>query len=493
MDVGHDCEQKASRILRPHSTPATLMWLEENYEVAEGVCIPRSALYMHYVDFCAKNGMQPVNAASFGKIIRQQFPQLTTRRLGTRGQSRYHYYGIAVRESSLYFQLSYSKKGTGSNHDIQREVNKQIPLYSPRSRLGTVLPDFPTVKELNLPSSIDVEKITTFLMMYRTHCQRLLDTIIRGSFNEVQNFLLHFWQGIPSHLSPLFETNVLVNLIGVCDSILYKAISSVLLPTVLQTLPDSLTKLIRRFVQELDGWLKMALNNLPEGLKTIKLEMAKRFAQVLRRQMSLNHLTQASRMVVHNGDVISQMLHDWRQIDIDAICRETLYSMEQDQNGLTCQLIKKFSKEFESLLEEEGSMEAYVEWLEALVNKCILLPSSNASISVRRLASQFLLTWSAFGTRVIRDMTLHSAASFGSFHLLRLMFDDYVLFLVETIHIEEQVKEFLRNIANDMPPQIPDTYLAGAEYSQIPFGLDTSYNTREQYSNISTISNQEIP
>ena len=76
------------KLLRPHSTPATLLWLEENYEIADGVCIPRSTLYMHYVDFCSKNCIQPVNAASFGKIIRQQFPQLTTRRLGTRGQSR---------------------------------------------------------------------------------------------------------------------------------------------------------------------------------------------------------------------------------------------------------------------------------------------------------------------------------------------------------------------------------------------------------------------
>ncbi|KPM05553.1 transcription factor RFX4-like protein 1 [Sarcoptes scabiei] len=96
--------------LRPHSTPATLMWLENNYELAEGVCIPRSVLYLHYIDFCQLNRVQPVNAASFGKIIRQQFPQLTTRRLGTRGQSRYHYYGISIKETSAYYQLSYSKK-----------------------------------------------------------------------------------------------------------------------------------------------------------------------------------------------------------------------------------------------------------------------------------------------------------------------------------------------------------------------------------------------
>ena len=57
-----------NRPLRPHSTPATLLWLEENYEIADGVCIPRSTLYMHYVDFCARNSIQPVNAASFGKV-----------------------------------------------------------------------------------------------------------------------------------------------------------------------------------------------------------------------------------------------------------------------------------------------------------------------------------------------------------------------------------------------------------------------------------------
>ncbi len=58
------------RTLRPHSTPATLIWLEDNYELAEGVCIPRSVLYLHYVDFCANNHVQPVNAASFGKVFK---------------------------------------------------------------------------------------------------------------------------------------------------------------------------------------------------------------------------------------------------------------------------------------------------------------------------------------------------------------------------------------------------------------------------------------
>ena len=66
--AGTPALQSMSRTLRPHSTPATLLWLEDNYELAEGVCIPRSVLYLHYVDFCANNSVQPVNAASFGKV-----------------------------------------------------------------------------------------------------------------------------------------------------------------------------------------------------------------------------------------------------------------------------------------------------------------------------------------------------------------------------------------------------------------------------------------
>ena len=60
---------EANPRLKPHSTPATLCWLEKNYELSEGVCIPRNVVYFNYVDFCGRHGMQPVNAASFGKVL----------------------------------------------------------------------------------------------------------------------------------------------------------------------------------------------------------------------------------------------------------------------------------------------------------------------------------------------------------------------------------------------------------------------------------------
>lgn len=46
--------------------------MNENYEVSEGVSLPRSALYSHYLDFCEKNNLSPVNAASFGKVSKRE-------------------------------------------------------------------------------------------------------------------------------------------------------------------------------------------------------------------------------------------------------------------------------------------------------------------------------------------------------------------------------------------------------------------------------------
>ena len=86
-------------------SPTTIQWLIQNYETAEGVSLPRSTLYSHYQRHCAETKQEPVNAASFGKLIRSVFLGLRTRRIGTRGNSKYHYYGIRVKPTSILNQI----------------------------------------------------------------------------------------------------------------------------------------------------------------------------------------------------------------------------------------------------------------------------------------------------------------------------------------------------------------------------------------------------
>ncbi|KAI1328850.1 RFX DNA-binding domain-containing protein [Xylariaceae sp. FL0255] len=62
-----------------------------------GVCnrgkgsVPRGRVYANYASRCATERITVLNPASFGKLVRVLFPGLKTRRLGVRGESKYHY------------------------------------------------------------------------------------------------------------------------------------------------------------------------------------------------------------------------------------------------------------------------------------------------------------------------------------------------------------------------------------------------------------------
>lgn len=47
--------------------------------------------------YCITNSMKPLSTADFGKVMKQVYPRVRPRRLGTRGNSRYCYAGMRKR------------------------------------------------------------------------------------------------------------------------------------------------------------------------------------------------------------------------------------------------------------------------------------------------------------------------------------------------------------------------------------------------------------
>lgn len=113
-------------------------WLVDNYETAEGVSLPRSTLYNHYMRHCKENKLDAVNAASFGKLIRSVFTGLRTRRLGTRGNSKYHYYGIRIKPGSNILHSAEEKIQNIGNNQVGDSGNSNS---SGRSRRTCSKPD----------------------------------------------------------------------------------------------------------------------------------------------------------------------------------------------------------------------------------------------------------------------------------------------------------------------------------------------------------------
>ncbi|XP_076471939.1 DNA-binding protein RFX6-like isoform X3 [Babylonia areolata] len=420
-------------------TQLTLQWLEENYCVCDGVCLPRCILYSHYLEFCSRENLTPSCAATFGKTIRQKFPHLSTRRLGTRGHSKYHYYGIGIRETSQYYHSVYSGKGltrfSGCKFKSEGGFTRK---YSLTSKTGTLLPEFPGAHFLILPDDMEVERVATLINMYRTHCQCMLDTAINGNFQELQNYLLHFWQGLPDHMLPMIEKDVMVDIICVCDSILYKVLIDVLIPATMQEMPEILLCDIRNFAKHWESWVASALENFPEVLAKAKLPVARRFALTLKRQTSFLHLAQNARPLLYDAETVNTMISDLESIDYPSMESQPL---DRDGTLSEADLNADFLNELIELLRKQATVEAFTEWLDLLVEQKVIKHCKQNGRSLKKRSQEYLLKWSFFGARVMHNLTLNNARSFSSVHVIRMLLDEYVLLAVESQIYNEYEQE----------------------------------------------------
>ncbi|XP_031203041.1 DNA-binding protein RFX6 isoform X2 [Mastomys coucha] len=417
-------------------TQLTLQWLEDNYIVCEGVCLPRCILYAHYLDFCRKEKLEPACAATFGKTIRQKFPLLTTRRLGTRGHSKYHYYGIGIKESSAYYHSVYSGKGltrfSGSKLKNEGGFTRK---YSLSSKTGTLLPEFPSAQHLVYQGCISKDKVDTLIMMYKTHCQCILDNAINGNFEEV--------------------------------------LTDVLIPATMQEMPESfhcsLLTDIRNFAKNWEQWVVSSLENLPEALIEKKIAILRRFVSSLKRQTSFLHLAQIARPALFDQHVVNAMVSDIEKVDLNSIGSQALLTISNSTDTESDIYSEHDSitvfQELKDLLKKNATVEAFIEWLDTVVEQRVIKMSKQNGRSLKKRAQDFLLKWSFFGARVMHNLTLNNAASFGSFHLIRMLLDEYILLAMETQFNNDKEQE-LQNLL--------DKYMKNSDASKAAFTASPS-------------------
>lgn len=106
-----------------------------------------------------------------------------------------------------------------------------------------------------------------------------------------------------------------------------------------------------------------------------------------------------------------------------------------EQAGWVCNcdpgLVSSIEEGFKENLRLQKGVEEWAEWMEAVVDQVLATYHDKPASKQAEVSKQFLLKWSFYSSTVIRELTLRSAESFGSFHLIRLLYDEYMLFLVE--------------------------------------------------------------
>jgi regulatory factor X 1/2/3 len=198
-------------------------WLLQNFELAQDMSIPHSTMYKLYLHYCNENKLKPLTVASLGKVINNVFVCLGTRRLGKRGNNKYHYYGIRVIPGSAVSQLTEDENlavcqqpaqkhckflpcsvGTlkvekdyeqNTNNSIASSHSNSIP-KDPHQHISGRIPDFSYIEYspvFHPPEDCTLKDLDTFCRIYREHCATYLDAVVNLKFQTVESLWREFW------------------------------------------------------------------------------------------------------------------------------------------------------------------------------------------------------------------------------------------------------------------------------------------------------------
>lgn len=343
-----------------------LSWFKNNYYEHPTGSVTRSELYEKYTSMCLMMQSEPMNMATLGKHLRNLFPGIITRRLGNRGNSRYHYYGMAeigvpVEEapegvSSQVPPRRKQKKDSAkarrtSRKDDDSEYSDDEPRPFRPIALRTAVN--PTMDFLQCaPNHLDYaeflrlqqeicgyavgegpsEEFAQFARDYQNHTADILQKLLERDFASIETVIQAYWTGLDEiTLDTVLDSEEAVRLVSVADDYLYQVGICVLMPDAVEPCPLACLQSIRVFSKSFENWftttspitgVPLIFGNhvqLPSRLVEVKIDLAKRFSLILRRRTSVNHLAQAMHSVVNNKAQVQQMIHDWDHIDFASI------------------------------------------------------------------------------------------------------------------------------------------------------------------------------
>eukprot|EP00794_Sanderia_malayensis_P016967 gene16967-18676_t len=408
-------------------------WLENNYEYKQDSYLQRFSLYTHYLSFCKENCFVP--------IIRRKFPFLTTKRLGTRGQSKYHYFGIGIKPSSKYNVKLACGKGLTKFTSSSARVGKD----KKKGPLDAILHGFPKVwRTPGKDLSKALVKVELFLVMYKAHCQRILDTVIGANFKDVETFLLHFWHRMPEHVSKFLDIDAISEVVTVCDTILFKKLIDVLIPDSMKTVQESFNSEVTNFTNNFLPWLDICLINAPKKLAAAKMNVAKTYIKLIQRHLSFLQFAKASERILSCDDERTKIIDDLEETDFDEVFG-MIKGKQKPQKPSICKTLIDF-KDMMILLMKQSSVEAFVAELDNLLYDCTIKPADCSKTDFKQHFSEFILQWSKSTELLMKILTLKNTDCLDSFHQLNAIAMEYMLLVAENGIALEQEKSVWRKI-----------------------------------------------
>jgi len=475
------------------ASPETLKWLMDNFEASEGVSLPRATLYALYMQHCSETSLEPINAASFGKMIRSIFSGLRTRRLGTRGNSKYHYYGIKLKQNStlhkkladICMQIKPLPGLTGNTEKRQRNgVQKHLMLIKDsknqtfasnvesvfkRSRASyKPAMKVPQLSRTLLEARGDLEVFTKeellqFFTLYVEHFEASISAINNNQFEYISAIWNAFWrhpsidsanashkiidQRLPRQtLNLMCQKKSIINFVYEADNLFYQKFSEYIFPTILCGFDDVTIMNLKNATCDLHAYLRTATIHMGAGLIEAKQKALENFLVHTKDLSSMCHAIESVKVIFKSKSCLAQARADYAIVDSEAM-RQRVKAFfdgkyfskfdniisplfaESDQEALVQTPIEDLMKRIQQNVKEAARKVYDFEMQPENVNDTD--HTNDLKLQIVKETKQVYVEWCLYSSVVLREMTIKGATSFGIFQLVRTLIDDYLMHCIK--------------------------------------------------------------
>ncbi|KAJ8130491.1 hypothetical protein O1611_g3138 [Lasiodiplodia mahajangana] len=351
-----------------------MLWLSQVCSKGKG-SVPRGRVYANYASRCATERITVLNPASFGKLVRVLFPGLRTRRLGVRGESKYHYVNFTLAEDQPELkepaiqpalpiqdpsQAVQSFSTTQSQPAAANTVKPALPspqTNQPSDGLPTSMPadsrmhgiynqpDVSSIDQLDsstaktmlhlafpregddqfdqsqplvlpriqpfLPKGTDPDSAKSLTALYRSHCTSLVECIRYCKEKTFFHLYTSFQGTLTMPVQKLFANPELAPWIEQCDFVLYQRMVRIIAGLTLQVVPKTVLDTLRNISERLVSHIRESFQGQPRHVVRAKEAPATIFAAILDRALRVNLTAHAAANMLANSANRTNMYIDW--------------------------------------------------------------------------------------------------------------------------------------------------------------------------------------
>lgn len=350
-----------------------MLWIDSVCDKGKG-SVPRGRVYANYVSRCATERVTVLNPASFGKLVRVLFPGLKTRRLGVRGESKYHYVNFSLKDDQPELTENQKSQPVQSFTDtpsftasFNQSMNTQYPvdraafpspdvsqipepkpepsegfmrphslyhqpeiqgipqLESTTNKMSQRLLFAPATEPLTqdydpislpkieqyLPVGTDPDSASALTALYRSHCTSLIDALRFCKEKTFFHLFTSFHGTLTMPVQKLFANPTIAPWIEECDFVMYQKMMRVVAPLTLQVAPKPVLDTLRNISEKLVLHIQSSFHGHPSHVVDAKIAPATLFAGLLDRELRVNLTAHAAANMLSNPANRDQMYEDW--------------------------------------------------------------------------------------------------------------------------------------------------------------------------------------